>query len=342
MSRLRARCALIGAWLCVAGACGEEASTPEGQGEPAWQVVLSGAPGALLRVAGTSESDVFVVGADADGRGPLAYHLTPAGLERLDTGEHGSLWWWHQTHDDELHMVGDRGLVLSYRPSTREFTRIETPASERIFGVWSARPDDVWYVGGDLDKKVGVVLRGDGTRVYAPETFATTPLTDTMFKVTGFAPDSVWMVGQRGRLITCDGTHYEQDTLPTPLSVLALSGVDKHSLYAVGGAANGVIVHRQGEDWVDETPAGLPPMNAVWAVDAERAYAAGFNGHLFERHRGEWREFSPPPPTFQDLHSVWVDSDGGIWLAGGRLTVDPPTDGVLLYYGPKTWKAGEP
>jgi hypothetical protein len=35
-----------------------------------------------------------------------------------------------------------------------------------------------------------------------------------------------------------------------------------------------------------------------------------------------------------DLHSIWVDDQGGIWMAGGRLSLDPPTDGVLLYYGP--------
>jgi hypothetical protein len=338
------RCALICVCLLGASACGSEASapSPKTKGEPSWQVVIEGAPGALLRAAGTSESGVFVVGADADGKGPLAYHLTEAGIERLETGEHGSLWWWHQTADDTLQMVGDGGLVLSYRLSTREFARIATPVTERIFGVWSARDDDIWYVGGDLDKGTGAVLRGDGSEITAPEVFANTPLTGAMFKVTGFGPDSVWMVGQRGRLITCDGVHYEQATLPTPLSLLSLSGVSQHDVFAVGGAANGVILHREGEAWEDETPAGLPPMNTVWAVDAEHAYAAGFNGHLYERRAGQWQEFSPIPPTFQDLHSVWVDLDGGIWLAGGRLTVDPPTDGVLLYYGTKTWKVAQP
>ncbi|HKP62547.1 MAG TPA: hypothetical protein VJV78_37690 [Polyangiales bacterium] len=335
--KLALRCALL---LCCAGACGDEISSvaPSHDGKPSWHVLVDRAPGALLRVSGASDGSVFAVGADADGQGPLAFRLTQARTERLATGQHGSLWWWHQTSDDTLHMVGDQGLVLSYQISTGEFSRLENPVTRRIFGVWSASADDIWYVGGDLDSNTGTVLRGDGTKLWVPEGL---PPTAAMFKVTGFGPDSVWVVGQRGSLLHCKSARFDQLTLPTPLSLLALSGVSEDALYAVGGAANGVILHKgNGDTWTNETPAGLPPMNSVWAVDEDLAYAAGFNGHLYVRHAGEWQEFDPPPPTFQDLHSVWVDADGGLWLAGGRLTVDPPTDGVLLYYGSKSWKAG--
>ncbi|HKU43241.1 MAG TPA: hypothetical protein VJR89_34005 [Polyangiales bacterium] len=312
-------------------------SAPEKRAAAEWQAVLEGTPGALMRAAGLSDSSVFVVGADVDGRGPLVYHVTEAGNERIDLGQHGSLWWFQQTADDTLHMVGDSGLVVSYDLSTREVSRIATPVRDRIFGVWSAHAGDIWYVGGDLEQNTGFVLRGDGNEIRLPDGLET-PLPGAMFKVTGFGRDSVWMVGQRGNLLHCQASRFEQNTLDTPLSLLALSGTSEQALYAVGGAANGVILHRSGKDWSDETPAGLPPMNAVWAVDEELAYAAGFNGHLYVRQDGVWQEFEPAPPTFQDLHSVWVDDEGGIWLAGGRMTTDPPTDGVLLYYGPKHWK----
>ena len=163
---LALRCAVLGACLWCASACGDEASTaaPGHDGGAAWKVLIDRAPGALLRVSGASDSSVFAVGADADGRGPLVFHLTETKTERLETGQHGSLWWWHQTSEDTLHMVGDQGLVLSYRMTTGEFSRLETPVSERIFGVWSASADDVWYVGGNLDTNTGTVLRGDGNK----------------------------------------------------------------------------------------------------------------------------------------------------------------------------------
>lgn len=336
--------ALMSAWIALVVACGSDATdtSPEQSDGAAWQVILEGTPGALLRAAGLSDSSVFAVGADADERGPLVFRVTPTGTERFDTGQRGSLWWWHQTADDTVQVVGDGGLVLSHGLASGTFARIASPVTSRLFGVWSARPNDIWYVGGDLETNTGAVLRGDSTEVYVPEGLSSAPPTGAMFKVTGFGPDSVWMVGQRGSLLHCQAARFERSTLPTPLSLLALSGASEQSMYAVGGAANGVILHRTGESWTDETPAGLPPMNAVWAVDEELAYAAGFNGHLYVRKDGTWEEFSPAPPTFQDLHSVWVDADGGIWLAGGRLTADPPTDGVLLYYGEKNWKAGTP
>jgi hypothetical protein len=320
-------------------ACGDDAKpAPAPKEERAWQVLIEKAPGALLRVAGTTEHGVFVVGADADGEGPLVYQLKNALLERLQTGEHGSLWWWHQTASDTLHMVGDRGLVLAYQPSTGGFRRLAVPVQERLFGVWSAASDDVWYVGGNLDQGTGTVLHGDGIEVAVPDALAGAVLPGPMFKVTGFGTSSVWMVGARGRLLHCDGQRFEPSDPPTTLSLLSVSGVDEHDLYAAGGAANGVILHRKDEVWLNETPAHLPPMNSVWSVDAEHAYAAGFNGHLYARSADGWQEFAPAPPTYQDIHSVWVDDDGGIWLAGGRMTVDPPTDGVLLYYGPTVWK----
>src|SRR5262245_28499782 len=141
----------------AAAACGSEVSDAahEKRNMRAWQVVIEGTPGALLRVAGTSDSEIFVVGADATGDGPLVYHLTQSKTERLETGQRGSLWWWHQTADDRLQLVGDSGMVLSYQRTTGEFTRIAAPISERIFGVWSASADDVWYVGGDLDRNSG-------------------------------------------------------------------------------------------------------------------------------------------------------------------------------------------
>jgi streptogramin lyase len=94
-----------------------------------------------------------------------------------------------------------------------------------------------------------------------------------------------------------------------------------------------VILRRDGQTWVDETPRGLPQMSGIWVTPDGTAYAAGFNGHLYVRKDGVWSEFEEPP-TFQDFHAIWVDDQGGIWAVGGRLAADPPRDGVLVYYGP--------
>lgn len=331
---------VCGLALALQTSCGHDAepkSTPPSTAL-GWQVVIDAAPGALLRVAGTGHDEVLVVGADAAGEGPLVYRLANGAIERLDTGVRGSLWWWHQTDDDTIQMVGDQGLVLSYQASSGTFARLDTPITQRLFGVWSASAEDVWYVGGDLDQGIGTILHGDGTRILASDMPAQAAGLGAMFKVTGFGRDAVFMVGQRGRMLHCDGQRFESAEPPSTLPLLSISGSSAEDLYVVGGGAQGVILHRENGRWTNETPRGLPLMNSVWARADGEAYAAGFNGHLYVREGGAWHEFSPAPPTFQDLHSVWVDAEGGIWLAGGRLSVDPPTDGVLLYYGRRRWE----
>ncbi len=327
-----------------ASACGESAQDEGSKQESSavtWQTVIDGAPGALLRVAGSKQLGVYAVGADADGKGPLVYHITSRDVTRLETGFKGSLWWWSQVSDDALHMVGDDGLILRYVLSSRSFERIEAPRGMRLFGVWSRGDGDAWYVGGDLDKNVGTVMRGHGTTLQAPTALANEPLKGALFKVEGFASNDVWMVGEAGQAFHFDGESFSDESALTRLPLLSISGVDSSHVFAVGGAANGVILRRAHDQWVDETPAGLPQMVSVWATSEEQAYAVGFNGRMYERSGGTWREFDPPPPTYQDLHSVWVDADGGLWIAGGRLASDPPTDGVLLYYG-RPGRGGRP
>jgi hypothetical protein len=161
-----------------------------------------------------------------------------------------------------------------------------------------------------------------------------------IFKTYGFGPNAVWMVGDEGRVFFFDGQQLRDVSPAGKLTLRSVSGVDAQHVYVVGGGVEGVIYRRDGEQWVDETPPGLPSMNSVWATSAEEAYAVGFNGRVYARKQGSWAEFTPLAPTYQDLHSVWVDEQGGVWIAGGRLAADPPTDGVVLYYGPRKLKDG--
>ncbi len=56
-------------------------------------------------------------------------------------------------------------------------------------------------------------------------------------------------------------------------------------------------------------------------------------GSAYHRKDGVWEEVKPRLPTYVDIHSIWADGEGGVWMAGGRLAADPPTDGVLLHHG---------
>jgi len=293
--------------------------------EPAWQEVLTGLPGALLRVWGTGPRDVYAVGADADGSGPLFVHFDGERWQRRSTGTIGDLWWIDRV-GDELRMVGEGGQIVRY--SSQTFTATRAPTQATLFGLWGQSPSDVWYVGGQPGGR-GVAFRDNGVKIRAAGTS-----TSSFFKVHGTAADQVTLVGGNGSIRQLDGTAWIDRSIDTSAPLLTVHGQSAGALYAVGGVGSGVIVRFDGTRWIDETPPGAPGLNGVHAISAEEAYAAGFNGRIFHRHSGAWAEIAEAVPTFRDLHSIWIDGEGGIWACGGQLGSDPPSDGVLVYRGP--------
>jgi hypothetical protein len=316
-------------------ACSGEPDGNVDRGPPEWQIVLEGTSGAVLRTHGSSANDVWIVGADGDGRGPLAYHYDGTKLEALNTGATGDLWWVQaDLPGDSVKMVGEAGLIVTAQRSSKTFSARKAPTDATLFGVWGSSASDLWLVGGESSVNTGLVYRDDGTTATLQSAPPTTTSSATIFKVQGFGPDAVWMVGQRGRVLFWDGSAITDERAPTNLPLIAIHGVDEAQVYAVGGVADGVVLRREGSSWINETPEGMQQMNGVWALANGDVYTAGFNGHIWRKHGGVWAEFEAPP-TFQDFHAIWVDPEGGIWAAGGRLASNPPKDGVLVYYGPK-------
>ncbi|HEY3500371.1 MAG TPA: hypothetical protein VGK73_37020, partial [Polyangiaceae bacterium] len=101
---------------------------------------------ALMSVHGTSERDVWSVGAD-DGAGPLVLHYDGRAWERRAPGASGDLWWVHATPEGPVFLSGSPSLALRYQDGA--FERLPGPGTEEhtLFGVWAAAPDDVYFAG---------------------------------------------------------------------------------------------------------------------------------------------------------------------------------------------------
>lgn len=315
------------------GGCAEDAPAAS---DPEWQVLLDDLPGALLRVYGTGPRDVYAVGADGDGAGSLVYHFDGTRLEKLDPGTSGDLWWVEAVAEDDVRMVGEGGLILRYQPTSKTFTRLPVPSDgDTLFGAWGSSGDDVWYVGGLPTATRSVVWRDTGSGATPVSDLPVSTSSTTVFKVHGFTDGSVWLVGQRGRTWRLHDGAWTEPESGTQETLFTVHGDRADRVYAVGGTLRGVILGFDGTAWVDETPAGAAGVNGVFARGEDEVYAAGFNGSIWKRGEGgRWDAFAPESPTFEDLHSIWVDSEGAIWVVGGLLSADPPTRGVLARYGP--------
>ncbi|MBI4820667.1 MAG: hypothetical protein HY791_30665 [Deltaproteobacteria bacterium] len=310
--------------------CGSNDSEPPPSGPDAWAAVFQDQPGALLRAWGTSTSDVYLVGSDV-GSGPAVLRYDGVSWRKLHPPTRGTLWWVVGVGPDDVRMVGDGGVALSYSPSKDEFTVRPTNTDLTLFGVWGASPTDVWYVGGDTGRGRGVILRDDGSSVTELSHAATASA--AFFKAQGTSANDVWLVGQLGHALHYDGTQLADTDTGTDLPLMGIHGRAPDRFFAAGGVADGVLLSWDGSAWHSETPPETPQMISVWASSDEKIYAAGFNGRVFGRTDGRWSELAAKIPTYQDIHAIWTDEKGGIWLVGGRLAENPPKAGMLVHYG---------
>jgi hypothetical protein len=319
---------LAGLALTLGSACSEDGGS---HGE-SWQLVLEDLPGALLSVWGSAADDVWTVGGDSgDGDGPMVLHYDGSGWTRENAGIEGDLWWVFGFAGGPVFMSGAEGQII--RHDGGRFERLETPGSNTVYGVWGVAPDDMWAVGGAGSSPTGgFIWRFDGERWRAAEAAPSELETSaTVFKVWGRAHDDVWFVGSDGLLLHYDGALFERVDAGTQRTLLTVHGAADRTL-AVGGYVDGVIVSRAGPSFEDVTPARAPQFAGVFVSDAG-AFAVGIAGSVYSDAGGSWTRVETKLSVSEDLHSVWVDPEGGVWTVGGRIASSPLLRGVLLHRG---------
>lgn len=322
--------------LPLLAACSGDDQTTDSGSVPLPEVVTvaEGLPSALLSVTGRAADDVWAVGADADGTGPLVLAWDGAGWTRHDVRSPGDLWWAWPAGADALWIAGAGGRVVRYTPSTGASTVDTTDPEATLFGLWGSGPDDVWAVGGN------VLLPANGARVYHYDGAAWSPVplppaaaaTTAMYKVWGTGPDDVWICGLGGVVIRWDGASFTELPTSTTAPLFTLHGASSTDVWAVGGAGNGVALHWDGAAWTDRSPPFVEILQGVFVTDAGPT-VVGWGGRLFGGDAAGLVEDPRGRVTFADLHAAWEDPDGGRWMVGGALGGAPLADGTLLYDG---------
>jgi hypothetical protein len=309
-------------------------SGDEPASEERWQVVQRGLPGALLSVWGTSSEDVWAVGADArDGSGPTVLHFDGATWSRIETGEAaGDLWWVFGFDGGPIFMGGAGGMILRYEGGS--FTRMSTPGTETVFGLWGADPSDMWAVGGASDSTGGFAWRLDGeTWIEEASLPADVPTDAAVWKIYGERSDDAWLVGSNGVALHWDGAQLRRADTGVGSSLFTVHARDGRYA-AVGGAATGIIVEREGDSWNNVTPEPPPSGLAGVTLGADgTGVAVGSYGALYTRTKAGWGPAEIDITIAENLHGSWIDDDGGLWVVGGQTFTQPLTQGVLVHWG---------
>jgi len=314
--------------------CGDPSnSTPEQKAS--WQLVFQELPGALISVAGTSENDVWLAGSDPqDGRGALVLHYDGVEFERLELGVEVDLWWVHAFERDLVFFGGADGTIVKY--DGMDFTRMTTPGTGTIFGIWGSSPDQVWAVGGDPARQDSAFvwrLDGDSWMQAAgvPDTRRS-----SYFKVWGTGPSDMRIVGADGIVLHRDATGFREVAAGVEVGLTTVHASQAGAYVAVGGFGDGLILEDTGQGWRDSTPSPAPKqLFGVW-LGSDTAYAVGANGAILQRSRQGWHEEDPGVIVTFDLHATWIDPAGAVWAVGGDLVSTPKAHGLLLYKATNT------
>jgi hypothetical protein len=321
--------------------------TPLPSARPPVDFVLQNLPGALLSISGTTATDVYTVGADAnDGSGPMMLHYDGQSWRRLLTGATNTLWWISVTPiDGDFYLAGDGGLIERYRPSNGQFQIQTTPSSApTLFGIWGADPTHIWAVGGDLldPDAGGVVWRYDGSTWSADPTLADfRPAgVPTLYKVWGRSTSDVYVSGRNGIVLHFDGAQWSAvpvDAGGIDLSQLPLFTIHGNAAQVVasGGFSAGALFELSGGTFENRAPSLAPQMNGVFLAPDGTGVAVGVAGTVALRDDAGWHLQAPAIQTGLDFHGAWIDPDGGKWAVGGELTTSLD-QGIVAYGGSAT------
>lgn len=331
MNNIATKC--LSSWLLqialvlTVGGCSDDAKP-----EP-WQLVTEGQPSALLSVWGTSSSDVWTVGSDArDGSGPFVLHYDGTAWQRIETGEtEGTLWWIHGFAQGPIFMGGDGGVILRY--DNGAFTKMPTPGTGTVFGMWGDSPETMWAVGSVTPTSGGFAWRLEGDTWTEELAIPAEVSADAaLWKVNGRSANDVYFVGSSGVALQWDGNAISKiDTgSSTSLFTVHCSG---DRVVAVGGLASGAIVEYDGMRWTNTSPENAPGLTGVFIGPNNVGVAVGQFGAVYEHTGGSWHEADLGFYVDQGLHATWIDPDGGVWTVGGQTYAPPMTDGLILHRG---------
>lgn len=180
---------------------------------------------------------------------------------------------------------------------------------------------DIFVVGNG-----GTVLHFDG----AAWTLQPTPTSEALWGVWGAAPNDVWAVGGRGNtssvatLLHYDGDAWESVTLPAfqrpnVTALFKIWGTAADNIYAIG--RSGVILHYQGEAWVEEASGTGDDLITIHGTSASDIVAVGgrSNARVVIWDGETWRSESLAP--LPGLNGVFMATPGVAHIVGVEGTI---------------------
>ena len=302
--------------------------------DASWQIglQLDVDRGALLSVWGPAPDEVYAVGGQlvspSESSGVLFRFDGAAWTEQPLPADTPMLHWVFGV-DGELWTVGREGTALRRAGDT--WTAEATGVSTILWGIWGARKDALWAVGGDGVDDEPVLIHWDGA-TWTPVALPPTGDSGGLFKIWGSGPDDITAVGDRGLALHHDGASWTVQATGDLADLISVWGRGPGEHLAVGGRANARVARWDGAAWTGET-LPLPGLSGVWMDPSGAATLVGTQGTIAELPAGSLEPTPQPSPTLLLLHAVFGFADGTRFAVGGSLAGAPPYVGVIVQRG---------
>lgn len=262
---------------------------------------------------------------------------------------------------DEVWVAGEVGALWRYDGANWHLDTVDAPAmenqiphsfyvlTEKDGTLWAAgfggvilRMDDgVWREDGRLTPLAWHALAWQGDQGWGVGEAGTLfsysggqwlafvgPTAAALRAVVADAAGALWAAGDGGTLLTSsDGTTWITATSPTTAPLYGLAFPDLTTGWAVGGAAQGQIVHYDGSTW-DVMTTTLATLYAVDFISATHSWAVGARGSIWHYAGAGWAEM--PSPVSVALRSVDALSLDDVWAVGEA--------GSIVHYDGIAWK----
>lgn len=277
----------------------------------AWMSESTGSSVVFIGVGGTSNDDVYVVGA-----GGTIRHWDGTAWSSHTSNTTATLNDVVALATDDVWVVGE-GVILHYDGNadglwTVELTADDVDGGLRLFSAWGSSASDLWAAG------PSGIWHWDGAGWSQART-------EQILDVWGLAADDVFAVGTSARILHFDGDGWTAQSPPSALTNEALSGVwgtATDDVYAVGSF--GTIIHDDGTGW-RRVMVGGATLQDVWG-GSTGLFAVGADATILRFDGVEWAVQS----TGLQLEGVWGASGSEVYAVG--------EDGFLAHYDGVRWK----
>ncbi len=217
--------------------------------------------------------------------------------------------------------VGSDGIILSREND--EWAIQPSPTGNTLFEITSDDSGNLWAVG-----RYGTIINNGGGGF----SDVSSPTDDDLWSV-AFGDSIGIAVGSNGTIIKYGGGSWEKINSPTDWGLFGVDLIDDNTGWAVG--ANRIVLEWNGISF-SQDPSILPepglPINTVYCINENEAWAGGAVGKLYHYFDDNWAEVFID--TYYGHHDFYFYSPNEGWVVGLYEQVYKYENGDWINAGP--------